>query len=160
MKECWKQVEALIGYEVSNFGELRNSAGRILKGSLDKDGYRVFRFPRKIGQKRYRLSRLVAEAFIGPCSLQVNHKDGTKKNNRVDNLEYATDKENKEHSSRLGLIAHGERHGQSKLKEVDVLEIRKLYKEGLTQNSIAEMFGVTQWTIGSILVRKTWRHIL
>jgi len=57
--------------------------------------------------------RLVAEAFLGHCptKLEVNHKNGHKRDNRRENLEYATHQENMAHAAALGLMAKGLRNG-------------------------------------------------
>jgi len=53
----------------------------------------------------------------------------------------------------------GERNGASKLTDVEVMSIRRLLQKGLTQQAIAERFGVTQRTISDIKLRKKWRHV-
>ena len=106
MNEVWMPVigfESL--YEVSNEGRVRSlprktTRGKILKPSIDKDGYhRVNLVDGKIS-KFFRVHRIVAQAFIdNPLNLPVvNHKDENKQNNRVDNLEYCTVEYNTNHN--------------------------------------------------------------
>lgn len=119
-----------------------------------------------VGQHRNRfVHRLVAEAFLDkPPSthIQVNHKNGIKTDNRVENLEWCTAKENINHAVRTGLnpLPNGENHSQSKLKNNEVSQIRELYStHKYSQRKLATMFGVSQATINSLLSGYTWRHI-
>lgn len=100
--------------------------------------------------------RLVAEAFIGPCppDHEVNHIDGVKTNNRVENLEYVTHAGNMGHAARLGLMPSGERHGAAKLSDARIVEMRRLYDAGETRLYVlAEMFGVARSTVCQIVKR-------
>ena len=54
----------------------------------------------------------------------------------------------------------GENHVSSKLKEQDVMEIRQLYQDGLTQVSVAEKYNVSRGAIGHIVNRQTWKHVM
>lgn len=107
MREIWKTIEGFEGlYEISNHGRLKsfksNKEGYILSNKNSKGDYlSVVLTNKETKRKRYvRLHRLVAEAFIpNPrCLPQVNHKDGDKQNNHVDNLEWCTSKENMKHA--------------------------------------------------------------
>jgi hypothetical protein len=111
-----------------------------------------------------RVARVIYEAVHGPVpeGLQVNHKDGNKANNSIANLEAITPLENIEHSIRTGLRGpqpRGEQVHASKLSESQVVEIRALLADGLTQQVIADRYGVAQATISWIKLRKTWRHV-
>lgn len=169
VSEEWRRVEGW-PYEVSDKGRVRRAddpdnnsyRGRIISQCPQYDGYlRVSMYDGDRYQRRF-VSRLVAEAFVErpsrDGSLQVNHKNGDKKDNRADNLEWVTPKENHRHASRKGLRAKGERHGQSKLTESDVVTIRRRYSEGATQSEIAADYGVCRGTISSVVRGKTWRH--
>lgn len=89
-----KDYEGL--YQVSNFGKVKNSKGLILKGSKDKYGYLRVLLSKERKKKKYRVHRLVSEAFIDNLNnySYVNHKDENKQNNCVDNLEWCTVKYN------------------------------------------------------------------
>ena len=88
------------GRQVSSLGRLRLRGGRISKGSETAEGYFVTCLP-CLQQRRVFVHRLVAAAFLGdppsPEHTHINHKDGDKRNNNVDNLEYVTPAENKAH---------------------------------------------------------------
>lgn len=110
-------------YEVSDSGSVRSLdryiyalnngtyckrfiPGKMLKTDIDEDGYvRINLQDKNHKGHRYGVHRLVAAAFIpNPCNKPtVNHKDGNKQNNSVDNLEWATDQEQSDHAIALGL---------------------------------------------------------
>ena len=97
----WKSISEYPNYEVSDSGEVRNSkTGRILKQGRHKQGYDLVWLCNSDGTHGKAVHRLVAEAFIPnpECKPQVNHRDGNKSNNCVDNLEWNTEKENTMHA--------------------------------------------------------------
>jgi hypothetical protein len=126
----WKDVTIRGGkyvgkYEVSDRGQIRSAVngrfqgskpGRILKQVPDKRGYlRVNLWFNSRGSLT-RVHKIVAEAFLGerPEGLTINHIDGNKVNNHVENLEYVTNKENARHAHRVietrsSIEVHGER---------------------------------------------------
>jgi len=104
--------------------------------------------------------------FLGsaPDSYQVNHKNGDRTDNHVENLEWVTCSENAKHSFRvLGRKAtppHGEDNGKSKLTCQEIKKIRQLYAAGKhTHRVLGKMFKVDHSTIGDITRRETWQHI-
>lgn len=102
--EIWKPVEGFDKYEVSSFGRVRNKGtGRILKPY--KAIYPQVTLMRKRKPVPVRIHVLVAKAFIpNPENKRcVNHKNGIKTNNRVENLEWVTHKENTSHAIKAGL---------------------------------------------------------
>ena len=124
-EEVWHDIEGYEGmYQVSNLGRIKSLERKTYNPSIfGEDCYRTV--PEKIRKpnimhgyhcvalvmngksKVYRIHRLVAEAFIGkaPTSIhQINHKDGNKSNNNVDNLEWVTPKENTQHAIKTGLM--------------------------------------------------------
>jgi hypothetical protein len=112
--EIWLPLNQNPDYEVSNTGKVRSidrikpllsrwgmmttrkHKGREIKPYLVGSGYLAVNF--QMRGKKYYVHRLVAEHFIdGDSSLEVNHKDGDKENNCVNNLEWVTRKENSIH---------------------------------------------------------------
>jgi len=110
--------------------------------------------------------RLVAKAFIpNPENKpQINHIDGDKENNNVENLEWCTQIENAYHKKINGLgktwkakiAATGQNNSQAKLKPKDVLEIRASTD---SSKHLSEVYNVSQHTINDIKARRSWKHI-
>ena len=107
MNEVWKQVSWTPKYMVSNLGNVKNAiTGKQLAGSVNNKGY--IRYDLCIDGKRVAKAghRLVAEAFLPKVEgkIYVNHIDGNKTNNRIDNLEWCTCQENSQHAfTQLGV---------------------------------------------------------
>jgi hypothetical protein len=162
-------------YEVSDAGEVRRKAGfwcrsnRLLTQHLTKTGKGYLRVclstrERRNPTKRF-VHRLVYEAFRGPIppGLTINHLNGQTRDNRPENLEVATMREQMIHAYATGLQkpAYGEARGKcAKLTEKAVLEIRRLYApRKVTHKALAARFGVTSGCVQAVVTRKRWRHI-
>jgi hypothetical protein len=105
---------------------------------------------------------LVAEHFVpNPLNKsEVNHRDGNKRNNWYWNLEWNTHVENMHHAYKNGLAnSTGESNSMAKLSEKQVLEIRKLYKEGILAAQIAKQYQVSYHAVYDIIKRKNWKHV-
>ena len=103
MQEIWRDIKGYEGlYQVSSWGNVRNSQGRIMYQEPNYKGYPRVRLIKSGVKKNKRVNRLVAEAFIpNPYGLpQVNHKDGNKRNNSFSNLEWITQEMNISHAIR------------------------------------------------------------
>ncbi len=176
ISENWVDIAGCGGlYQVSDLGRIRGLnrtdtigrrvSGRILKGGVNNWGYRQVRLRRNGNKARlFCVHRIVAEIFIGPCpeGHEVNHKNGTKLDNRPVNLEYVTPKENVAHAYKLGLISlPSGPNPMSKLIPSEVVAIRKLYGKGKrTQAEIARQFHVTPSAISKIVLRRSWAYVL
>ena len=104
-QELWKDVPGYEGlYQVSNLGRIIR-CGRIRKPKKDHSGYLVVSLYKEATGKEYKVHRLVAIAFLPnpEGKRSVNHIDGDKENNRVENLEWVTHSENMKHAYATGL---------------------------------------------------------
>lgn len=109
-----------------------------------------------------RVHRLVAMAFLdNPNNYsEVDHLDGDRKNNNVNNLEWVTRGENVRRAAKRGSYS-GERNSQCKLTEDIVRTIKERYKTGgIKQEELATQYGVSSSHISSIICGKKWAHIM
>ena len=137
-EEIWKQVKGFEGrYEVSSLGRARNSKTfRILKPIVrDKnkpnDYHRVY-----MGGGIRTLHVLIAEKFLEnpEGKPHINHLNGIRNDNRVENLEWCTRSENMQHSYKMGFNKTGKEHLQSKELQV--------FKDGVL---VAKLYGNKEW---------------
>lgn len=102
MNREWRSIIDYEGlYEVSNYGEVRKTDGTMMRGNINSYGYRVVSLTKNGKKKDKKVHRLVALAFLTTIQGKdcVNHKDGDKLNNYVENLEWATKGENNRHAA-------------------------------------------------------------
>ncbi len=149
-------------YTIDKNGNIFLANGRIKLPSKDKKGYMHITLSNNGIRKTFLVHRLVAEHFIhNPNNLsQVNHIDGNKSNNNVNNLEWVTSSDNITHSFNNGLSNYnGENNGRSKLTSLEVIEIKKLIKNKIKLKNIAKQFNVHPNTISEIKREIKWKHI-
>lgn len=169
--EVWKPVVSWEGiYEVSTLGRIRRLldspktyVGKILKPATDA-GYQKVCLKQKPRVQSIRVHRVVTLAFLGSppsASHEVNHKDGDKSNNALDNLEYVTPLENVRHAERHGLSRHpsGEDRPNTRISDKDVLRIHALVRSGGDANEIAAAFGVSRSHVYGIKHHRARRYL-
>ena len=159
----WKNYNNFI--EVSEAGDVK-SHGRMIKGEICKNGYKRVHVSHNGVTYHFLVHRLVAKAFIDnplnkPC---INHIDGNKTNNCVDNLEWCTHGENLKHAYDSGLRdLFGTAKRTRRLTEQQVCEIRASYVRGnhSSNNSygLAKKYGVSPKTIQNIVSGKTYKEV-
>lgn len=172
MEEVWKDVTGWEGrYRVSNYGRvqslIRSNKIRVENFYMSKrvtNGYECVNFCKKQKGKKttksWSIHRLVATHFVdGDNQLDVAHLDGNKLNNLSTNLKWVTKQENESHKILHGTKVVGSMVGTSKLCERCVMAIMKLRKTGLTCNTIAELFGVSESNISAIERKVSWGHL-
>jgi ribosomal protein S25 len=174
MEEIWKDIKDFEGmYQISNLGRVKtlnykNTGKEEIRAlSLTKDGYYKVRLLCNNKDKTVRVHRLVAEAFIpnNDNKETVNHIDGNKQNNRVDNLEWADRHEQLYHAYKNNLrkAQKGQYNCNASLTEEQVKEIRKIYiprsKEFGTV-ALGKKYGVNNSTIGDVVRRVTYKNVI
>lgn len=134
----------------------------IIANTNNGNGYLVCSLSKNTKRKSILLHRIIAMTFIpNPNNLpEVNHKDGNKNNNHVDNLEWCARQENIDHSWDKKLTnCIGEKHHNSKLNNQKVKEIRDKYSLGnYSYSKLAKEYETGLFNIRNIVKRHTWNH--
>lgn len=161
--EVWKQIDGYENYEVSNLGRVRSLPKKTRKGirvlKPIKQSYLTVDLCKDGVVKKHLIHRIVAKEFISNPEMkqEVNHKDGNKHNNSIDNLEWVTRCENRKHAFDIGLqSAKGSKNSQSKLNESQVLEI---FKSNLRGFELSKLYNISPGTICDIKKRRSWKHL-
>ena len=143
-------------YEITRDGQVinKNTNHTLIPQPNGKGYLRV-----SIGKKLYFVHRLVAEKYIpNPENKeQVNHKDGNKLNNHVDNLEWVTNQENRNHAVENNLHLQGEQCPWSKLTASDVRFIRQHLE--IDNWDYADLLHVAPSTIEDVKEYRTWKNL-
>lgn len=161
----WRTCVECPNYEVSSAGNVRHrSSRRVPKRRLrfHPNGYVYVTLYKNGKRSSFRVHRLVASAFLGPCpgGMETNHKDGNKRNNGASNLEYTDRKTNLLHASALGLFG-GIHHAHTKLTLAQVRFVKATKGLGRPYGckNLSKKFGVTPNTISAIRRGRSWRHV-
>ena len=165
--EEWRAVVGYEGwYEVSSLGRVRSIKLRqgarlgVLRLSRNRHGYLYVWLCRSRVNVCVKIHRLVAAAFIGKLSgkLEVNHLNGVKDDNRVENLDITTRSENMRHRYQV-LGIEGGCLKFSKLTPADVVAIRERRANGERVMDLAREFGVSRDSISKVVNRHHWKHL-
>jgi len=177
-KEIWKDIIGFEGYyQISTLGNVR-SLDRVVthkRGSrtvrkqnmtpcASTFGYTFFCLRINSIPKNFKTHRLIAQAFIpNPENKpQVNHINGIKNDNRIENLEWCTNSENQIHAYSLGLniAAKGINKFNSKLTDQIVLEAKQKHiNENISFAKLAKEYNVSKSAIRHIRSGNSWRHL-
>lgn len=185
----WIDVKGNPNYEVSDTGLVRSKiTDKVLKPFVTRKGYerlglyyyngkidrlepdnrgRIRKTGKRYGNpgeyKRKLVHQLVLSSFTRrpKWATMVNHKDGDKRNNMLDNLEWSNNRKNIIHAYKNGLMGKrsGENSGNNKLSKQEVLDIREKCTQGMSDLQIGREYGVTAANIYRIRNRLTWKHI-
>lgn len=169
--EIWKDIPGYEGYyQASTEGRIRSVSrirmdgyhitGRVLKADRLKGGYEQVLL--MVNKKRdyEKVHRLVAQTFIPnpENKLQVNHINGIKHDNRLENLEWATASENLKHSFRT--LKHPPTRywlgKPAKTRKFSMEEVEAIRKDTRSQDTIAKEYGCGQTTISNIKLGRTY----
>jgi len=169
--EEWEVVHQNPWYEVSTWGRVRswvNNVSRlrrrpkILTISQDMVGYRTVGIKTLGKRKTTLVHRLVAEAFLGiQEGMEVNHKNGEKKDNRLENLEWCTPSQNRKHAYDQGLqvAPKGQNNSYATITDAQALEIKQRLVDGQSLKGISIAMGIPDYTAQNIKRHLAWKHI-
>lgn len=172
MDDHYHPIEGFSGYRVSRKGEVHSCWSRharpprmtdtwlSLKSVRRRSGHLTANLSRA-GKKLSRpIHRRVLEAWVGPCppGLICCHNNGLPWDNRVENLRFGTYKSNSDDALKHGRRSRGE-NSNSKLKEAEVVQIRRLRAEGVPSRELADRFEVSRKNVEAIVSRRSWRHL-
>lgn len=167
-EEEWLPAAGFPDYAVSSLGRVKRvnggrgaTPGRVLKPQRNSHGYQQLTLCRDGERKNVSVHVLVAETFLGPAppDCEVRRRDGDRFNPRLSNLVWGTRTENVEDARNHGTWISGERNGQAKLTERQVLEIKKRALAGESRRALGKEFGVNQSLVGAIKLGKRWSYL-
>ncbi len=165
--EVWKDINinnVNSGYRASNFGQIKNSKDQIMSYYVNNSGYYCIKLSMNDIKYNFLVHRLVAQAFIpNPDNKpQVNHKDGNKLNNWVDNLEWVTAEENMKHAALNKLLncKNGSDNPFAKHNNDQIHYACKLLETGkYTLSEISNITKVKYRTLWGIVNDNKWKEV-
>lgn len=175
--EIWKTIPLNKNYEASNLGNIRSKdhfyigknnkeifkKGRVLKSNLCKKGYLRTSITNNTKKHTTGVHRLVAFTFISnpENKPQVNHINGIKTDNKVENLEWCTNSENQIHAVKNKLVKHNycENHHMSKLSNEQVKTARRMHEFGWSNDILSKHYNISKTAMSKILRKLTYINI-
>lgn len=161
-----KDYEGL--YNITSNGDLYSlykNKNKLMSSRVDSTGYLRLTLSKNGKETKFSVHRLIALSFIPnpenkPC---VNHINAIKTDNRIENLEWCSYKENLIHAQNLGLMNYqkvqGENHFRSSLKNKDVIDIKAKIKKGVKNCDIAKEYNILSSTVSKIKTGARWLSI-
>ena len=149
------------GYFVDTQGNIYGKNGKILKTQRNEKGYETIHLQNKNISLSTSVHRLVARVFIpNPENKpEVNHINGIRDDNRVENLEWVTSKENKRHAMEKLGNGYGQTHSQAQITEEQVRAVCDMIMDNYRSVDIAKKLDIYIEKVRSIRKKQSWQHI-
>lgn len=158
-----KEVKEAPWYITENGEIISKKLNKPRKLFVDKNGYVTVNYSKDGKTYNFYVHRLVAQYFIGsiPKGMAVNHRDGNKQNNHVENLEVVTYSENIRHADSTGLrvCATGERNSQAKLSDDQAERLINDLLNGMSNDDAGVMYGLHSRYVSLIRHKRRWKTL-
>lgn len=166
-RACDTHLRPIVGWEglysICPVGHVRSHRShRWMRDAIASHGYSNYVISRPGIRLCFLTHRAVYEAHVGPipAGMDINHINGVKTDNRVENLEVLSRRENMAHAVRIGIFSSkGERHGMAKLTDAAVIDILARRAKGERVKDIAAIHGVRPASVGAVLHGRLWTHV-
>lgn len=157
--EIYKEIAGYEGlYKASTKGNIksiikRNGLDIILKQGIDKCGYCIVTLCKNKKRTTKTVHRLIALTFLEETNIQVNHKDGNKQNNNIENLEFVSAKQNIQHAIKNGLLKRNySKIATEKRKKIVQIDIKnnKVIKIFNSAHEASNLLNINRGNISSV----------